>query len=386
VLTVLTADRLFAPLETIEQPIIVIEAGRIIQITSRDAAELPQGAQHLDYRGYSIAPASLDVHTHGAAGHDVMEGTAAALAAIGRHHAACGVAAYLPTTVTAPLDETLRALEGIASAIETGSEGAQPLGIHLEGPFLSHAKRGVHSPEEILPPDIKLFDRFWQAARGHIRLMTIAPEVPGALALIAHARTLGVRISIGHSNATAEEALAGIAAGASTATHTFNAMRAMDHRDPGILGVVLDRDDLFAEIIADGVHVSPAAVRLFYKAKPHSRAILVTDSMSATGMRKGTYKLGNLEVQLADGVATHKGTLAGSVLTMDCAVENFSSYTHCGLAIASRMASYNPALMLGLEDRVGTLAPGRDASFNILAEDGSLQATMLRGVEISLSS
>jgi N-acetylglucosamine-6-phosphate deacetylase len=384
-LTVLTADRLFTPLETIEQPVVVVEDGRISQIASRDAVELPQGARHLDYRGHSIAPASLDVHTHGAAGHDVMEGSTAALAAIGRHHAACGVAAYLPTTVTAPLDVTLRALEGIAAAIEGGSERganektAQPLGIHLEGPFLSHAKRGVHSPEEILPPDIKLFDRFWQAARGHIRLMTIAPEAPGALALIEHARSLGVRISIGHSNATAEEALAGIAAGANTATHTFNAMRAFDHRDPGILGVVLDRDDLFAEIIADGVHVSPAAVRLYYKAKPHSRAILITDSMSATGMPDGTYKLGDLEVQVAEGVASYKGTLAGSVLTMDRAVENFSAFTHCGAAVASRMASYNPALMLGLEDRVGTLAIGRDASFNILTESGRLHATMLRG-------
>lgn len=378
-LTVLTADRLFTPLETIEQPLLVIEDARIVQIGTRDAVEPPQGARHLDYRGHSIAPASLDIHTHGAAGHDVMEGTYGAIAAVGLHHAKHGVAAYLPTTVTAPLDATLRALEGIATAIEGGSEGAQPLGIHLEGPFLSHAKRGVHAPDEILPPDIKLFDRFWQAARGHIRLMTIAPEAPGALALIEHARSRGVRISIGHSNATAEEALAGIAAGASTATHTFNAMRAFDHREPGILGVVLDRDDLFAEIIADGVHVSPSAVRLYYRAKPHGRAILITDSMSATSMPDGTYRLGNLEVQVADGVASCNGTLAGSLLTMDRAVENFTAFTHCGAAVASRMASYNPALMLGLEDRIGTLAPGRDASFNILAENGRLHATMLRG-------
>jgi N-acetylglucosamine-6-phosphate deacetylase len=385
VLTVLTADRLFTPLESIEQPVVVIEAGRIVLIGTRDAITLPQGARHLDYRGYVIAPASLDIHTHGAGGHDVMEGTAAALAAVGLHHAKHGVAAYLPTTVTAPLDTTLRGLEGIAAAIEAGSERdakieiAQPLGIHLEGPFLSHAKRGVHSPDEILPPDIKLFDRFWQAARGHIRLMTIAPELPGALDLIAHARALGVRISLGHSNATAAEALAGITAGASTATHTFNAMRAFDHRESGLLGVVLDRDDLFAEIIADGVHVSPAAVRLFYHSKPYGRAILVTDSMSATGMPDGTYRLGDLEVQVANGVCTYQGKLAGSVLTMDRAIENFTAYTQCGVALASRMASYNPALMLGLEDRVGMLAEGRPASFNLLADDGSLHTTMLRG-------
>jgi len=382
-LTVLTADRLFTPLETIEQPVLIIEDSHIAILGQRDAIELPQGARHLDYRGHSIAPASFDIHTHGAAGHDVMEGTAAAIAAVSRHHASRGVAAYLPTTVTAPIDTMLRGLEGIAAAIEHPGEGAQPLGIHLEGPFLSHAKRGVHSPDEILPPSIELFDRFWQAARGHIRLMTIAPELPGALDLITHARNLGVRISLGHSNAIAAEAIAGIAAGASTATHTFNAMRALDHREPGMLGVVLDRDDLFAEIIADGVHVAPAAVRIFYKAKPHGKAILVTDSMSATSMPDGTYMLGNLEVQVADGTASYKGSLAGSVLTMDKAIENFSSYTHCGLATATRMASHNPALMLGLEDRIGTLAEGRDASFNILTEDGKLHATMLRGLLLS---
>lgn len=379
-LTVLTADRLFTPLEIIEQPLLVVENSRIVQIGSREIADLPQGARHLDYRGYSIAPASLDIHTHGAGGHDVMEGTAAALDAVGRHHATRGVAAYLPTTVTAPIDETLRGLEGIATAIETAGTGAQPAGIHLEGPFIAHVKRGVHPPEDILPPSVALFDRFWQAARGHIRLMTIAPEVPGALEVIAHARNLGVRISLGHSNANAEEALAGITAGASTATHTFNAMRGFDHREPGLLGVVLDRDDLFAEIIADGVHVSPTALRLFYKTKPHGRGILVTDSMSATGMPDGNYyRLGNLEVQVKDGVCMYQGKLAGSVLTMDRAVENFSAFTQCGVAMASRMASYNPALMLGLEEHMGTLAVGRDASFNILTEDGKLHATMLRG-------
>ncbi len=384
-LTVLTADRLFTPLETIEQPVLVIEDGRILQLGPRDSITLPQGARHIDYRGHSIAPASFDIHTHGAAGHDVMEGTPAALKAIGKHHATRGVAAYLPTTVTAPLDEIFRGLDGIATAIEAGNkdtghaEGAAPLGIHLEGPFLSHAKRGVHSPDELHPPSIALFDRFWQAARGHIRLMTIAPELPGALELITHARTLGVRLSLGHSNATAAEAIAGITAGASSATHTFNAMRALDHREPGMLGVVLDRDDLFAEIIADGVHVTPSAVRLFYKAKPHGKAILVTDSMSATGMPDGDYLLGKLEVQVADGIATYKGSLAGSLLTLDRAIENFIAFTHCDVEIAARMASHNPALMLGLEDRVGTLAEGRDASFNILTESGKLHATILRG-------
>jgi N-acetylglucosamine-6-phosphate deacetylase len=375
--TVITADHLFTPLETIEQPVLILDEGRIAQIGPRDAVSLPQGARHLDYRGYAIAPAWLDVHTHGAAGHDVMEGSAAALAAVGRHHALHGVAAYLPTTVTAPMDETLRALDGISNAIGSGSEGARPLGIHLEGPFISHAKRGVHPPTEILPPSIAVFDRFWQASHGNIRLMTIAPEIPGALELIAHASALGVRISLGHSNALAAETLAGIDAGATTATHTFNAMRPLDHREPGILGTVLDRKDLFAEIICDGIHVAPAAVRLYFHAKPHARTILVTDSISATSMPDGKYMLGNLEVEVANGVCTYQGTLAGSVLTLDRAVMNFAAFTGCSMATAARMASHNPAQMLGVD--AGTLAAGKEASFNILAPDGTLVATILRG-------
>jgi N-acetylglucosamine-6-phosphate deacetylase len=312
-----------------------------------------------------------------------MEGTPESIAAIGSHHAARGVAAWLPTTVTAAHDETLRALAGIAHAIETfdatANTGARPVGIHLEGPFISHERRGVHPPACILPPDIPAFDRFMQAARGHIRLITIAPEVPGALDLIAHARALGVRISLGHSNATAAEALAGIAAGASSATHAYNAMRPLNHREPGMLGTVLERDDLFAELICDGIHVVPAAVRIFARAKTPARAILVTDSISATSMPDGRYRLGDIEVEVADGVATHEGSLAGSVLTLDRAIANFVRFTRCPLAAATRMASYNPALMLGVEDRIGTLAAGAEASLNILTPDGALSATYLRG-------
>jgi len=380
----LTADRLFSPLQTIEGPVVLIEDGLIAAVAPRAAIEIPPGTQSLDFPGHVIAPATFDVHTHGAAGHDSMEGSPEAFAAIGRHHASRGVAGYLATTVTAPIDLTLRALEGMATAIEKSDATiARPLGIHIEGPFISPHKRGVHNPSLILPPDVALFDRFWQAARGHIRLMTIAPEMPHALALIAHARSLGVRLSIGHTNATAEQTIAGIAAGASSATHTFNAMRALDHREPGVLGTVLDRDDLFAELICDGIHVAPPAVRLFHRAKPAARAILVTDSMSATGMPDGNYMLGEIEVQVANGVATTNvgsyNSLAGSVLTLDRAVANFTAFTHCPLETAVRMASFNPAQMLGVEDRIGSLAIGREASLNILTAEGSLTATMLRG-------
>ena len=373
----LTARRLLSPHGTIDHPVITIADGLIQSIESTATSS----------EDTTLTPAFLDIHTHGAANHDVMEGTPEALSTISRFLATRGVGQYLATTVTAPVDKTLRSLEGIANVIESHNHsGATPIGIHLEGPFISHIKRGVHPPADILAPSIELFDRFQQAARGHIRLMTIAPEIPGAVDLIAHAAKQGVKLSLGHSNATASETKAGIAAGATTATHTFNAMRSLDHREPGIIGTVLDDDQLFAELICDGIHVSPELVRLWLKAKGGESAILVTDSMSATGMPDGDYMLGTFGVTVANGrcyltddLSRGAHTLAGSVLTMDRAVANLQAFTGTSFATAIRLATTNPATMLGLDS---PLTPGQPANFNRFTSDGQLKSTILRGVSI----
>ncbi|HEY6446002.1 MAG TPA: N-acetylglucosamine-6-phosphate deacetylase, partial [Acidobacteriaceae bacterium] len=349
--SLLTASALVLPGSVMEDAWLLIEDGNIHSFGTRGDG-LPQHSEHHDLPGALLAPAMLDIHVHGAANHDVMEGTAEGVAHVSRFLAARGVGAFLPTTVTAPVDDTLRALEGLATLIEKpGSvEGATPLGVHLEGPFLSHAKRGVHPPALLQPPSIELFDRFWQASRGTIRLMTVAPELPHALDLIRHATALGVRISLGHSDATAAETHAGVAAGGVSATHTYNAMRGLDHREPGMLGAVLDDDSLYAEIIADGVHVQPIAVRIYWRCKGPSRAILITDGMSATGMPNGRYRLGTFDVDVADGRATAAGSpgvLAGSVLTMDRAVHNFAAFTGAPLATVTRLAATNPAALAG---------------------------------------
>jgi len=373
----LTARRLLTPQGTIDHPVITIADGLIQSIEPATNSS----------EDTTLTPAFLDIHTHGAANHDVMEGTPEALSAISRFLATRGVGQYLATTVTAPVDKTLRSLEGIANFIESHDHnGAAPIGIHLEGPFISHIKRGVHPPADILPPSIELFDRFQQAARGHIHLMTIAPEVPGAVDLIAHAAKQGVRLSLGHSNATSAETKAGITAGATTATHTFNAMRSLDHREPGIIGTVLDDDQLFAELICDGIHVAPELVRLWLKAKGAEKAILVTDSMSATGMPDGDYMLGTFRVTLANGrcyladdLSRGTHTLAGSVLTMDRAVANLQAFTGIPFATAIRLATTNPATMLGLHS---PLAPGQPANFNRFTPDGQLKSTILHGVPV----
>lgn len=368
------------PESTLADPWLLIEDGIIHSFGTRGDG-LPQHNEHHDLPDALLAPAMLDIHVHGAANHDVMEGTAEGVSHVSRFLAARGVAAFLPTTVTAPVDDTLRALDGLATLIESpGSvEGATPLGVHLEGPFLSHAKRGVHPPALLQPPSIELFDRFWQASRGTIRLMTVAPELPQALDLIRHATALGIRISLGHSDATAAQTREGIAAGGISATHTYNAMRGLDHREPGMLGEVLDDDSLYAEIIADGIHVQPIAVRIYWRSKGPSRAILITDGMSATGMPNGRYRLGTFDVDVADGHATHDGVLAGSVLTMDRAVHNFAAFTAAPLATVTRLASANPAALTGLSDSHGVIAPGRRADIIAFSPEGQLVATCIAG-------
>jgi N-acetylglucosamine-6-phosphate deacetylase len=379
--TFVTAEKLWDGSRLLSKPVVGIEDGHIASLSSREAGELPAQARILDYPGATLAPAFFDVHIHGAAGHDAMEATPEALNAIGRFLALRGTGSYLATTVTAPLDATLRALSGLAKLIAQPPAPAQarPLGIHLEGPFLSHVKRGVQPPEHLLAPEIALFDRLYDAAEGHIRLMTLAPELPGAVELTAHATARGLRVSLGHSNATAAETRAAIAAGAVSATHAFNAMRALDHREPGILGVVLTDDSLFAELICDGIHTAPEIAKLWWKAKGPRRGILVTDSMSAAGMPDGVYRLGGFAVQVANGRAMADGVLAGSVLTLDRAVANFVKFTGAPIEQALRLVTANPAAMTGFGDQAGSLAVGQPANLVAVDAAGKLVASIIDG-------
>jgi N-acetylglucosamine-6-phosphate deacetylase len=272
----------------------------------------------------------------------------------------------------------------LADAIEAGIETslpvqAWPLGIHLEGPFLSHKRRGVHPPENLVTPTVEVFERLWQAARGHVRMLTIAPEIPGAIEVIAEAARRKVCVSIGHSDAEMPIAHAAVKAGARHATHTFNAMRPLDHRGPGIIGEVLSNDQLSADIIVDGIHVDPAVVKLFLRAKGRERAVLITDAISATGMPDGRYQLGPIEVDVKDGKCTSNGSLAGSVLTMDRAVRNVTQFSNWTLRDAVQAATLNPARAVGLSDRHGVLTQGAEANFTVLSPAGAVLKTIVRG-------
>jgi N-acetylglucosamine-6-phosphate deacetylase len=382
--TAFTAAEVFTPISTIYRPVVVVEDGRITAMGPRQRTEVPADAKVVDLGDAILAPGYIDVHIHGSAGHDVMADDDAALPAIAGFLCRRGVTSYCPTTVTAPIDKTLQSLERLGLAIAAAkknapAKGARPIGIHLEGPFISTKKCGVHPVAEIVPPSNELFDRMWMASGGTVQIVTIAPELPGAATFIRELSSRGVRMSLGHSDADTASAKAAVAAGARHATHTFNAMRPLDHREPGILGVVLSDDHLSADIIADGVHLSPEIVKLFLAVKGEERAVLITDAISATGMPDGVYKLGGFEVQVKGSVCMAGGRLAGSVLTMDLAVRNIMTMAQWRLQQAVRLASLNPARLLGIDTERGLLAVGRHADMVALSPQGDVIKTIIAG-------
>jgi N-acetylglucosamine-6-phosphate deacetylase len=384
--TAFTAQRLFTPTEEISHPLLFVENGRITGLSSREGKAVALNTQIIDFGDVTIAPGYFDIHIHGGAGIDLMRAEASDISRFGKFLTRHGVTGYFPTTVAAPLDTTCATLDRLAKVIEAAqsngeSTQAQPLGIHLEGPFLSHKRRGVHPPAYLVEPTVEIFDRLWQAARGRIRMMTIAPEIPGAMQVISEAARRGVCVSMGHSDAEMPIAQDAVTAGARHATHTFNAMRPLDHRDPGIIAEVLSDDRITADLIADGIHVSPAVVKIFLQSKGPERAVLITDAMSATGMPEGRYQLGPIEVEVKDGKATANGSLAGSVLTMDRAVRNVTQFSNWTLRDAVRAATLNATRAVGMSADFGALAVGAHADFIVLNSSGEVMKTVVGGVE-----
>jgi N-acetylglucosamine-6-phosphate deacetylase len=383
----LTAGVCLTPQRYLQNPLLLIEDGVIASVGTQGGVELPRHARQFDFPGAVLAPGFIDLHIHGGAGCDIMDAGADAVAGLERHLARHGVTSYLPTTLSTPLDQTLAALDALAAAIERAEKPpaaelrARPAGIHLEGPFLSPERRGAHPLEYLQPISLELFGRFWEAARGRIKIMSVAPELPGACELITEATRRGVCVSLGHSNASYDEARAGIAAGARYATHTFNAMRPISHRDPGIIAAVLNNPTLFAEIIVDGIHVAPEMIELFLRAKGREGAVLVTDAISATGMGDGLYRLGSTAIQVSGGTClSQEGKLAGSVLTLDRAVRNVMAFARWGLQDAVRLATINPAHVLGDMFHPGMLAQGMPADILVLSPAGEVLHTMIHGV------
>jgi N-acetylglucosamine-6-phosphate deacetylase len=380
------APRVLTPLTEISDAVLLIEDDRIAAVGRRGELRVPPGTTERQTPGMTVVPGFVDVHIHGAGGHDVMEGTRGGLEAVAATVARRGTTSLVATTVTASEDRLCRSAEGIADWI--GSQGsrrsgsapsAEILGIHFEGPFISHLRRGVHPEEWIARPSLSFLKKLLEASRGTARIITLAPELPGALELIGASRQAGLVVSLGHTDATYEEAQAAIARGARHAAHVFNAMRPFSHRETGVLGAVLTSANVTAELIADGVHVDAAAMKLLVRAKNYGRIVLVSDGISATGMPDGKYQLGSIEVTVSGGVCRNaEGKLAGSTLTLDRAVRNMVGLG-VPLASAIGMLSINPARVLGLEGKKGVIAAGADADLVLLDEKLNVAGVMTRG-------
>jgi N-acetylglucosamine-6-phosphate deacetylase len=352
----------------------IVEAGQIVVEDAVISAVVEERGQYhptFDAGGCFIAPGFIDLHVHGVSGVDVMDGSRVSIRHMAERFAAHGVIGFLPTTMTQSVEVTTRAVSEVCEYLRgqaaNNAVTAQVLGIHLEGPWLSPRFKGAQDERYILPPDEETIRALLAAAGGTVRKVTLAPEQPGGDRAIALLRAAGIYVSIGHSAATYEQALAAVEQGATHVTHCFNAMAPLNHRQPGVVGAALLVDDLFAELIADGVHIHTDVMRLLIRVKGRERVMLITDAMSATELTDGTYALGGQEVFVRNGEARLRdGTLAGSTLVLDQAIRNLVRRCGVSLADAVYMASTTPATAIGLGSRKGRIQAGYDADLTIL--------------------
>lgn len=346
---------------------------------------LPYGTEEVDedYGDARLIPGMIDIHTHGAYGYDTNDGTPEGLRNWIRRIPEEGVTSILPTTVTQFEDVLTKAVANVAAVAEEGYEGAEMLGIHFEGPYLDMEKKGAQPPEAIVKPDVAQFKRYQRSAKGMIRYITLAPEHDRRHALTRYCAQNGVVVSMGHSNASHDEAMMGIANGARSVTHAFNGMSGFGSREPGLLGVAMRARGTYSECICDLCHSHVASLNVFFTSKGKDYAMMVTDSLRAKGCPpNGHYTLGGHEIEIGeDGLARLKGTdrIAGSTLRMNQGLRNLVEIAQLSFAQAINACTINPARCLGVDDRKGLLMAGYDADMVVLGDDYSVLQTYCRG-------
>ncbi|MFJ7310879.1 N-acetylglucosamine-6-phosphate deacetylase [Peribacillus frigoritolerans] len=330
---------------------------------------------------FQVIPGAIDIHIHGASNSDAMDATHDALSTMAKTLPKEGTTSFLATTMTQSTQAIESALLNAGKYIENQTqENAEIVGIHLEGPFISPARKGAQPEDYIVDPDVTLFKRWQEMAENQIKLVTLAPEQPNGLDLAAHLRGTGVVASIGHSDATYDQIVEAIQAGTTHVTHLYNGMRGLHHREPGVLGAAYLRDELYVELIADGIHCRPEMIKLAYNQITSERMILITDSLRAKWLEKGTYDLGGQPVNVDETKATlSDGTLAGSILKMNDAIKNTMEYTDCSMTDIIKMTAENPAKQLRIFDRKGSIQVGKDADLVILNDRLDVEMTFCRG-------
>jgi N-acetylglucosamine-6-phosphate deacetylase len=370
----ITNCRLFDAPDDKRTTSVLIEDGIITQIGSSAGCD-----NTLDAQGRIIAPGFIDVHIQGAGGADILDATPEALKAISRTCARFGTTSFLATTVFKP-DRKNKHLPLAAQYVNCDLGGANLLGIHLEGPFISLEKKGMVLPQCICPPSSKVLDKIMDITDGRLIMITIAPELPGNLKIIQRLVNSKVIASFGHSNATCEQALDGFNSGISHVTHLFNAMPPVHHRSPGPLIAIFQTKHITAQLICDGVHIHPAVLKFAFEILGPNRIIPITDGMQALGLGDGKYLYNGIEYESTDGAARYKnGTLIGTALGLNQLLNKLITFTDCPLDVAIKTVTQNPAGLLGLEDKKGSIAPGKDADLVLLDPDCSVHTTIVAG-------
>ena len=374
---VITNATIYTPALNHSDTAVLIQNGRITNLCPTDELSIPADAQVIDAASQLLIPGYIDLQVNGAFGHDFTADPAAiwpVSAMLPRY----GVTSYLPTIITSPIENIDRARQVLLQERPSAYQGAEPLGLHIEGPFLNPQKKGAHNPVYLQAPHEALVAG-WSPSSA-VRLVTLAPELPGALPVIEALAAHGVVVSAGHSMATYDEALAGIAAGVRYGTHLFNAMPPISHRQPGLPGALLSEPNVVTGLIPDGIHVHPALIKLIWTAKGSEGLNLVSDAMGALGMPPGKYMLKDFEVFVSDKDSRlADGTLAGSVLPIDQALRNHISYTGCSLPEALATITTTPAKLLGLDGQRGRIAPGLIADLLLLTPDLKVTTTIAAG-------
>jgi len=375
----ITGGKLILPDTSIEQKTLVIENQKISEIIP-NLPNLRSSDKVVDATAKWVVPGFIDIHTHGALGKDTIDSTCDAIYTLGRFFVAHGVTSYLPTTLSSTKELTIKSIENVANCPQP-KDGARHLGIHVEGPYLNVEHRGAQLKDLIRMPD-PLEYRKWLAS-GVVRLVTIAPENPGAMKFIDEGVKQDIKFAVGHSGASYEQVVEAADHGLNQATHVFNGMLGLHHREPGTVGGVLIDERIYAQIIADGIHVHPEIVKLSVRAKGVSRIILITDSTTGTGLPDGCYDKNNQKFIVKDGISrTPEGGLAGSTLTLDRAIKNMMKFTGMSFNDVLPMATSVPAEAMGWKGQLGVLKPGADADVIILNDDLIVEKAFVLGNKV----
>jgi len=372
-----TNCRLFDALDAKQTTSILIENGTISQIGQIDSSAA--GDNMLDAHGRIIAPGFIDIHIQGAGGADILDATIEGLKAISRTCARFGTTSFLATTVFKPNQDNRHL---VVAAQHAGQDlgGANLLGIHLEGPFISPKKRGMVRPDCLCPPSLRMFEEIQDVTASQLKMMTIAPELPGNLPIIQRLVDSNIIASFGHSNATYEQTINGFKAGISHVTHLFNVMPTLHHRSPGPLLAIFQTKHVTAQLITDGVHIHPSVLRFAFEILGPNRIIPITDGMQAIGLADGKYLYNGVEYESKNGTARYRdGTLIGTTLGLSQLLEKLITFTDCPVDVAIKTVTENPARLLGLEDTKGTITPGKDADLVLLDHDRSVHTTIVGG-------